>query len=208
VNEGKFRRYYEQGRQRGREEAEIKYAMKQKFSSDGPECSVPAWWKGVSIGLGLFFLAVLIGAVFTGKSSTANEKRLGDVIAGLRSDVTGLKLAAEDTAKRAEIPVGGIIRGIASHYGKGDGFNGRLTSTGKVYDMEADTVALPDPAMTGQRVLIYNEDNGRAAIGVCTDLGPFVSGRIVDVSLSIARKLDFVKLGLARVTVIRLGKGD
>jgi rare lipoprotein A (peptidoglycan hydrolase) len=160
-------------------------------------------WQGMAIGFIIVFSALLIGAIFTGKSSTANEKRLGDVIAGVRSDVTGLKLATEAAARKVEVPVGGIMEGVASWYGPG--FHGRPTASGRIYDMEADTVALPDAKMLGQRVLIYNEDNGRAAIGLCTDLGPFVGSRVVDVSLGVARKLGMEKAGLAWVTVVRLG---
>lgn len=178
------------------------------FSTENPDADEKhkrLQWQAATIILGIMFTIFSIGILLTGKSSSTNEKRLGDVISGLRSDVTGLRLASEAVAKKAEVPVGGYVRGVASHYGLGDGFNGRKTSSGRIYDMEADTVALPDAKMLGQRVLVYNEDNGRAAIGLCTDLGPFVGERVVDCSWAIAKKIGLDKSGLAWVTVVRLG---
>ena len=163
-------------------------------------------WKGIGIGLLAVLIFIIVGAIFTGKSSVANEKRLGDVIAGLRSDVTALTQASEATVKKAEVPVGGIIRGVASWYG--GAFNGRKTASGKIYDMEADTVAMPDAKMIGQRVLVFNEQTGRAAIGLCTDLGPFVGERVIDTSWAIAKRIGLDKSGLAWVTVVRLGPED
>jgi len=88
--------------------------------------------------------------------------------------------------------------GVASWYGKD--FHGRSTANGEVYDMNALTAAhktLPLPS----RVRVTNLENGRALILRVNDRGPFVAGRIIDVSRRGAQLLGFHKLGTAKVRV-------
>ncbi len=88
--------------------------------------------------------------------------------------------------------------GVASWYGPG--FHGRRTASGEVYDMYAPTAAhrtLP----LGTRVRITNLENGRTAVARINDRGPFVRGRIIDVSYAVARELGMVEQGTARVRV-------
>lgn len=93
--------------------------------------------------------------------------------------------------------------GIASWYG-GD-FHGRSTSNGETYDMYDMTAAhklLPMHTM----LLVTNLDNGRQTVVRVNDRGPFVQGRIIDVSLSAAKKLALWQKGTARVKVTALGE--
>jgi rare lipoprotein A len=88
--------------------------------------------------------------------------------------------------------------GLASYYH--DRFHGRTTASGDVYDRDALTAAhrsLP----FGTRVLVRNLDNGKSIQLTINDRGPFVKGRILDVSRRAARTLAFVEKGLARVSV-------
>lgn len=88
--------------------------------------------------------------------------------------------------------------GVASWYGAP--FHGRPAANGTVYDQEAFTAAhrtLP----LGTEVRVTNLANGRAALLRITDRGPFVDGRIIDVSRRAARRLGFVEKGLTRVRV-------
>jgi rare lipoprotein A len=90
-------------------------------------------------------------------------------------------------------------RGIASWYGTK--FHGRRTSSGEPYNMYAMTAAhktLPIPAY----VQVTNLDNGRKAIVRVNDRGPFVEGRIIDLSYVAAKKLGVS--GTARVEVVAL----
>ncbi len=97
----------------------------------------------------------------------------------------------------------GTETGIASWYGPD--FNGKLTASGEVYDMNALTAAhrtLP----LGTIVDVENLDNHRRVRLTINDRGPFVRGRIIDLSYRGARELGVVKKGTARVRVTPVGR--
>ncbi len=98
--------------------------------------------------------------------------------------------------------VGDNLNGIASWYGPN--FHAKLTSNGEVYDMYAMTAAHKTLPMNTM-VKVYNKDNGKSVVVRINDRGPFVSGRIIDLSNVAARKIDMVKKGTAKVTVTVLG---
>jgi len=88
--------------------------------------------------------------------------------------------------------------GIASWYG--DPFHGRDTALGEKYDMNELTAAhqtLPLPS----NVRVTNLENGRQIVLRVNDRGPFVNGRIIDVSRRGAQLLGFHDKGTARVRV-------
>ena len=93
--------------------------------------------------------------------------------------------------------------GIASFYGgerSGIDFHNRLTANGEIYDMNALTAAhttLPMPSL----VRVTNLENGRSIVLRVNDRGPFVRGRIIDVSRRAAQLLGFEGQGIARVRV-------
>ncbi|MDP6430263.1 MAG: septal ring lytic transglycosylase RlpA family protein [Rhodospirillales bacterium] len=89
-------------------------------------------------------------------------------------------------------------RGIASWYGPG--FHGKRTANGETYDQNALTAAhktLPMPSL----VQITNLENGRSLRLTVNDRGPFVNGRIIDVSRRGAQLLGFHRGGTAKVRV-------
>lgn len=86
--------------------------------------------------------------------------------------------------------------GLASWYGAP--YHNRAASNGKAYDMHAMTAAhrtLP----LGSVVRITNIKTGSAALVRITDRGPFIDGRIVDLSLAAAKKVDVWQAGIAKV---------
>lgn len=97
---------------------------------------------------------------------------------------------------------GFVQTGIASWYGKD--FHGKKTSNGEVYDMRAMTAAHKTLPL-GVYVKVRNTDNGREAIVRVNDRGPFVKGRIIDLSYSAARKLGVDLAGTAPVRIEALG---
>ncbi|MFA5700121.1 MAG: septal ring lytic transglycosylase RlpA family protein [Desulfuromonas sp.] len=97
---------------------------------------------------------------------------------------------------------GFIQDGIASWYG--DKFHGRKTSNGEVYDMYAMTAAHKTLPM-GVFVKVDNLANGRSEVVRINDRGPFVEGRIIDLSYTAASSLDVVGRGTAPVRVTALG---
>ena len=92
--------------------------------------------------------------------------------------------------------------GVASWYGQD--FHGKLTSNGERYDMYAMTAAHKTLPL-GVYVKVYNRDNGREAVVRVNDRGPFVKGRIIDLSYAGARKLGYDEVGTANVRIEALG---
>ena len=91
-----------------------------------------------------------------------------------------------------------VERGIASWYG--DYFHGRPTSTGEPYDMHAMSAAhktLPLPTY----VRVTDLDTGNRVVVRVNDRGPFVEGRIIDLSYAAALRLGITTKGTARVEV-------
>lgn len=90
--------------------------------------------------------------------------------------------------------------GIASYYGGGDVFHGRPTATGERFDKNEVSAAhktLPLPCIAE----VTNLENGRQIQLKVNDRGPFVEGRIVDVSRRTAQLLGFENKGTAKVRV-------
>ena len=90
--------------------------------------------------------------------------------------------------------------GLASYYA--DRFHGRRTASGERYDRNAFTAAhrrLP----FGARVKVTNLDNGRAVTVRINDRGPFVSGRVIDLSYAAAARLGMLRNGIVKVRVVR-----
>jgi rare lipoprotein A len=88
--------------------------------------------------------------------------------------------------------------GIASWYGKE--FHGRYTANGEIFDLNALTAAhptLPLPSI----VQVTNLENGRSIELRVNDRGPYVAGRIIDVSRRAAQLLGFEEQGTAKVRV-------
>ena len=94
--------------------------------------------------------------------------------------------------------------GLASWYGRK--FHAASTSSGEPYDMYAMTAAhktLPLPSY----VRVRNPANGREVIVRVNDRGPFVDGRIIDLSYTAALKLDLLR-GVAPVEIERITNDD
>ena len=100
-------------------------------------------------------------------------------------------------SQQATSRVRSISRGMASFYGYE---SGSRTASGERFNPEALTAAhrsLP----FGTRVRVTNNWNGRSVIVRITDRGPFVGGRIIDLSTNAARHLQMIGSGVASVTL-------
>ena len=92
--------------------------------------------------------------------------------------------------------IGSTETGIASWYGVP--YDGRRSASGETFDMEMLTAA--HPALPFQTwVEVTNLSNGKQVDVRITDRGPFVRGRIIDLSMAAARQIDMVRAGTARV---------
>ena len=104
-----------------------------------------------------------------------------------------------------ECSKGSSQSGVASWYG--GKFHGRKTASGARFNKEAMTAAhktLP----FGTIVRVTHLKSRRSIVVKITDRGPYIRGRIIDLSQGAARKLGMIRSGLAkvRVTVLRQGR--
>jgi rare lipoprotein A len=97
---------------------------------------------------------------------------------------------------------GFIEDGRASWYGKK--FHGRKTSNGEIYNMYAMTAAHKTLPL-GVFVKVTNKETGQQAVVRVNDRGPFVAGRIIDLSFAAAKKVGVVGPGTAPVVIEALG---
>lgn len=94
---------------------------------------------------------------------------------------------------------GGLVQtGTASWYG--DAFHQRRTANGERFDKHALTAAhrtLP----FGTRVRVTHLSSGRSVVLRINDRGPYVKGRVIDLSMAAAHRLDVARAGTARVKI-------
>ncbi|MGM0635864.1 MAG: septal ring lytic transglycosylase RlpA family protein [Bacteroidota bacterium] len=91
-----------------------------------------------------------------------------------------------------------VQTGLASYYD--DKFDGRTTASGEVFDQNKATAAhrtLP----FGTKVKVTNVSNQKSTVVIINDRGPFIRGRIIDLSKSIAEELDFLGDGTTEVEI-------
>jgi len=108
-------------------------------------------------------------------------------------------------ASRPPYAAGYIERGTASWYGAE--FHGRPTTSGEIYNMYGLTAAhrlMP----LGTVAKVTNLENGRSVVVKINDRGPFVEGRIIDLSYSAAEALGMVDAGLSNVEIEVLKWGE
>lgn len=88
--------------------------------------------------------------------------------------------------------------GLASFYGKR--FQGRKTASGERYDIHGLTAAHKSLAF-GTRVHVTHLNNGRSVTVRINDRGPFVKGRIIDLSYAAAKRLGMLSQGVVKVRI-------
>ena len=115
--------------------------------------------------------------------------------------------AAEVSARPAELLVAAaparppvFQTGTASFYGYGDGFHGRRTANGEIFDTWKLTAAHKTLAF-GTRVEVTRLDTGTSVVVRINDRGPYAGGRIIDLSTAAADRLGMRSAGVARVSL-------
>ena len=96
-----------------------------------------------------------------------------------------------------------VEEGLASWYGMQGGKvfeHGKLTASGRRFDQNAMTAAHKTLPL-GTRVKVTNLDNGKIIVVVVNDRGPYIDGRIIDLTLRGARILGYKDRGTARVRI-------
>ena len=138
--------------------------------------------------LGAPQMAVLVALVFT-----LHCTRPPATFVSTRSDSSGTPLPSENSSY--------VEEGMASWYGgNGDGFSGRPTANGEIFDPGKRTCAhrtLP----LGSLIEVKNLENGKREIFRVNDRGPFAKGRVLDLSRQGAQDLGFLDQGVTRVRI-------
>jgi rare lipoprotein A len=129
------------------------------------------------------------------------------VNAWVRTAVAAVSLAAASGCASTRPTHGqpGPEAGIASYYA--EAHQGRRTANGERFDMHALTAAhrtLP----FGTRVKVTSLDNGRSVVVRINDRGPYIKGRVIDLSKAAARELRFLDRGTTRVRLEVRSAGD
>jgi rare lipoprotein A len=148
--------------------------------------------KRIAHGLAIVLSIVSLGAGATQKPTSSESKAQANSKAAVEVVVPA---SAVSKAKKADKP---YQVGTASWYG--DYFQGKPTASGEpynMYDMTAAHMNLP----LGTFVKVTNLRNGRSAVLRVNDRGPYVDGRVIDVSYNAAKALDFKARGLQRVRI-------
>lgn len=140
-------------------------------------------------------LAEAVPAVRTPEASGSTEDEPTQQVAGV---------GAVRPLPAVPTPRGTLVDGgIASTYGTGDGFQGNRTACGQIFDTYVVQVAhktLP----CGTRLRIQDVATGRSVEAEVTDRGPYIPGRVVDLSWAAYQQLDPRGPGLLDVKVYQL----
>ena len=98
------------------------------------------------------------------------------------------------SGEKAEI--GLKIKGEASYYGPG--FHGKQTASGEIFDQDDYTCAHKSLPF-GTKLKVVRVDNGSSVVVRVNDRGPYVDGRILDLSVAAGKKIGLDKVGHAEV---------
>lgn len=103
---------------------------------------------------------------------------------------------AKHYASSEKAEVGMKISGQASYYGPG--FDGKKTASGEIFDQDDMTCAHKSLPF-GTKLKVVRVDNGKSVVVRVNDRGPYVDGRILDLSAAAGKKLGLDKVGHAEV---------
>ena len=98
------------------------------------------------------------------------------------------------------------LEGVASYYA--EPYHGRKTASGEIFDTYQGMTAAHRTLPFNTMVRVTNKTNGRQVDVKINDRGPFVDGRVIDLSLRAAREIDLVRAGIAPVKIKVLKEGE
>jgi len=97
------------------------------------------------------------------------------------------------------------LQGLASYYA--EPYHGRRTASGEIFDSYQELTAAHRTLPFNTLVKVTNQENGKDVEVRINDRGPFVDGRVIDLSLKAAREIDMVRSGTARVKLTVMKEG-
>jgi rare lipoprotein A len=98
------------------------------------------------------------------------------------------------------------LEGLASYYA--EPYHGRKTASGEIFDTYQGMTAAHKTLPFNTMVRVTNKSNGREVDVRINDRGPFIEGRVIDLSLRAAREIDLVGPGVAPVKLKVLKEGE
>lgn len=145
---------------------------------------------------------------FARKAESRPTARPKGKLAG-KADKTATAKEAKKSAGKSEREIwlnrarnSEALTGKASWYGKD--FHNKATASGLPYDMHTFTAAHRTLPM-GTIVKVTDQNNGKSVMVCVTDRGPFIKGRVIDVSYAAARKLGLSERGVGKVELEVIG---
>lgn len=103
------------------------------------------------------------------------------------------------SANKVSLRVGKEYEGVSSYYHRS--LNGNKTANGERYRHMGALTAAHRNMPFGTKLLVTNEESGKSIVVKINDRGPFVKGRMLDLSGLAAKRLGIVKQGLCKVHV-------
>ena len=146
-----------------------------------------------------FYVVLVWGIVL---SHCAPSPRYRTARRGGPRDKAAILKEDDEKARRRGARAGVYQIGVSSYYGKK--FHGRPTANGEKFDMYALTAAHRTLSF-GTKIRVTNLENGKRAIVRVNDRGPFVAGRVLDISYAAAREIDMIGTGTAMVKIEIVG---
>ena len=128
-------------------------------------------------------LAVLLSGCAAGNAKIASRKGY-------------VRFPEKQYASGEKAEIGLKIKGEASYYGPG--FHGKQTASGEIFDQEDYTCAHKSLPF-GTKLKVVRVDNGSSVVVRVNDRGPYVDGRILDLSVAAGQKIGLDKVGHAEV---------
>lgn len=119
-----------------------------------------------------------------------------NILRAILALATALAMASCAPYQARKLPLKHHSDGIASWYGPG--FHGRKTASGERYN-QRDLTAAHKTLPFGSTIQVTNMDNGKSVVVRINDRGPFVRGRVIDLSRAAAEKIGMMGTGTARV---------
>ena len=129
----------------------------------------------------------------TGFSASADFSCMEDTVCEMQSN-TLVDVYAEEALGACFL----VTEGKASYYAHR--FHGRTTANGERFNMHELTAAHKSLPF-GSRVIVTNLANGKKVLVRINDRGPYIKGRIIDLSLEAAKEIDLLKRGVTEVRI-------
>jgi rare lipoprotein A len=156
------------------------------------------------LSLIVILITVLLSATHTGIHRSGMDTTYNPLYSSAEAAPRPALISKKGTQTHKQRALVPVTQGKASFYS--DQFHGHKTANGETFNMDKLTAAHPSLPF-GTRVRVTNLRNGKDVIVRINDRGPFVKGRIIDLSVGAAKEIGLIKSGTVQVKLEALGSG-